>query len=120
MAAHLSNILHISNTSPADPELQNYTINMSQWDFERKLRTAQKITISKELLELDKDGPSDSILPEVLLNRITRPCSALVLWQPPPSLTSLIGEQGNTSKNDDGEKTDEEEAHRIKEEAMET
>lgn len=104
MAAHLSN-MHISSSSAGNVEgdgdsgmsdspiesLQNYSVNMSEWDFERKLRTAQKITISKEILELDKDGPN--LLPEILLNRIARPCSALVLWKPAPTIGSLIADK---------------------------
>lgn len=61
---------------------------MSQWDLERKLRTAQKITVCNEVLDLDKDR--STILPEVLLNRISKPCSALILWQPPPTLDKLL------------------------------
>lgn len=102
MAAHLNN-LHISSVEPSSSSemsttgdsMNDYKINMYQWDLERKLRTAQKITISKEVLELDKNSP-DNIFPEILLNRITKPCSALVLWQPPPaSLESLIAIRGD-------------------------
>lgn len=61
---------------------------MSQWDLERKLRTAQKITVCNEILDFDKSN--DPILPEILLNRMSKPCSALILWQPPPTLDKLL------------------------------
>lgn len=113
MAAHLSN-LHISGGSSSGGSLthpresmDNYTVNMSQWDLERKLRTAQKITVCNEILELDKKR--DTILPEILLNRIAKPCSALMLWQPPPSLSNLIdihGQGPSTDKREDPVKND--------------
>lgn len=94
MAEHLSN-LHITGSSRTggcpETELSNYSVNMTQWDLERKLRTAQKITVCNEILELDKGR--DAILPEILLNRIAKPCSALMLWQPPTALTNLIDVQ---------------------------
>lgn len=85
--------------------MDNYMVNMSEWDFERKLRTAQKITISKEILDLDKDGPN--LLPEILFNRIARPCSALVLWQPPPVIGCLIADKEgeNLERNDQDKNT---------------
>lgn len=106
MAAHL-NKLHISTPSGQPPSpfavqeaesLSNYTVNMTQWDLERKLRTAQKITVCNEILELERD----SILPEILLNRIAKPCSALMVWQPPPTITSLI--DANAAASDTNKK----------------
>lgn len=100
MAEHLSNLRISGDGSgmqdsclgpPHGESLSNYTVNMTQWDLEKKLRTAQKITVCNEILELDKER--DSILPEILLNRMTKPCSALMLWQPPPILSSLIDGQ---------------------------
>lgn len=107
MAAHLSN-LHISSEdrnpfqplpSSDDANISNYTVNMSQWDLERKLRTAQKITICNEILEMDK---RDNLLPEILLNRIEKPCSALVLWQPPRTLANLV--DSSAERDDRGDK----------------
>lgn len=106
MAEHLSNLRISGEGSGMEDScpgpghhgesLSNYTVNMSQWDLEKKLRTAQKITVCNEILELDKER--DSILPEILLNRMTKPCSALMLWQPPPTLSSLIDGQSATSQ----------------------
>ena len=65
MAAYL-NDLHISSDdhssssdslwsmSGEDDSVSSYTVNMSQWDLERKLRNAQKITICDEVLGLNK------------------------------------------------------------------
>lgn len=111
MAAHLSN-LHISGMDHNDvgsvpgtwrgESLKNYTVNMTQWDLERKLRTAQKITVCNEILELDRER--DTILPEILLNRISKPCSALMLWQPPPALANLIDVQSSAEKKSNNDK----------------
>lgn len=110
MAAHLSN-LHISGMDHNDvgsvpgtwrgESLKNYTVNMTQWDLERKLRTAQKITVCNEILELDRER--DTILPEILLNRISKPCSALMLWQPPPALLIDVKSSAEKKSNNDKE-----------------
>ena len=122
MAAHLSK-MHISGScQDADMEsspdsVNEYMINMSQWDLERKLRTAQKITICDELLDIGKD--QSPLLPEILLNRMTKPCNALILWQPPPTLDELLHVHDKSDESKASEKTDVEEQV-LDEEQMET
>lgn len=123
MAAHLSN-LHISPSTtgkrpspfgvPDAESLSNYTVNMTQWDLERKLRTAQKITVCNEIRELERD----EILPEIILNRMAKPCSALMLWQPPASITSLIDAGASDTDKTNTKGPDEQKAE--EEESMET
>lgn len=89
MAAHFNN-LHISLDYPTDSvTYDNYdmdsmtnnndTINV---DFETRLKNAQKIVLCEEMRQL-KNEP---IVPLSLLNSLERPCKAVVLWQPPPTL----------------------------------
>lgn len=105
MAAHL-NSLHISSnytshntgsTSLADA-LDEMTASTSTGysrpsyasiassDLEQKLRNAQRITICEEIRKLS----TDPILPKAILDRFAKPCTALVVWQPPQNLTDLI------------------------------
>lgn len=54
-------------------------------DLEEKLRHAQRITLCEEIRKL----AADPILPQAILDRLEKPCTALVLWQP-PKITELI------------------------------
>lgn len=103
MAEHL-NSLHISSdytshqkTSEFDTmsmesdqqwteSSKEYNINMSQQDLEQKLKNAQRITVCEQIRQLS----TEPILPRALIERMERPCTALVLWQPPPRITDLI------------------------------
>lgn len=60
-------------------------ITMTQLELEKKLKNAQSITICEEIKSLG----SDSIIPKILLERMEKPCTALVVWQPPKSLTNV-------------------------------
>lgn len=53
---------------------------MTAKDLQRKLRNAQRITLCDQIRRIQ----SEQLLPGSLLQRIERPCTALVLWQPPP------------------------------------
>ncbi|KAJ6622675.1 hypothetical protein Bhyg_17081 [Pseudolycoriella hygida] len=99
MAEHLDG-LHISPdfTSHSTPNLDD-TVSMEAdpsssstdcqyaktQDLEQKLRNAQRITICEQIRKLQ----NDPVLPQAILSRFERPCTALVLWQPPPSITEL-------------------------------
>lgn len=98
MVAHLDG-LHISSnfishstdtTSLADSlmeETSNWNVAMSPEDLERRLKTAQRITICEQVRKLDT---SNDIIPKILLYRNERPCTAMVLWQPPPKIQNII------------------------------
>lgn len=122
MAAHL-NSLHISSnytshnpadgvactlkagqpaTHPADPctSSQSYAAIASH-DLEQKLRNASRITLCEEIRKL----AADPILPQAIFERFERPCTALVLWQPPQRIAELIVPKNVElrRKNDDAE-----------------
>lgn len=66
-----------------------YSVNR---DLQRKLRNAQRITICNEIRRIQ----SDPLLPESLMHRrIERPCTAMVLWQPPQEKPDIGGKDGN-------------------------
>lgn len=70
MAEHMAQ-LHINSetvTSSVQPE-------------PRPVRE-KRLYMCEEMRKLQQD----SILPQSLLNRISRPCTAVVLWTPPPRL----------------------------------
>lgn len=58
--------------------------------MEKKLRNANRITICEELKKIHEQQNKVSYLPEALLNRIDKPCTALVLWQPPPPIINIF------------------------------
>lgn len=88
-----------SNLTYAD-----YQVNAKE--LEEKLRNANRITICEELTKFcDEQKKKTSYLPEALLNRIQKPCTALVLWQPPPPILNIfsennINENGNQLNDD--------------------
>lgn len=121
MAAHL-NSLHISSnytphTAGQTGTATTTTAEASQWDgheynasassyaaiashdLEQKLRNASRITVCEEIRKL----AADPILPQAILERFERPCTALVLWQPPQRIADLIvsKEVEAKRKNDD-------------------
>uniref|UniRef100_A0A182VQX9 Uncharacterized protein n=1 Tax=Anopheles minimus TaxID=112268 RepID=A0A182VQX9_9DIPT len=102
MSSHLNN-LHLSseytahdirtNTStpesPAHSTLEEdmllgnteaYHVCMSPQELEERLKKAQRIAICEEVRRLDNRA---EILPQTLLERIEKPCTALMIWQPP-------------------------------------
>ncbi|XP_021706975.1 uncharacterized protein LOC110680232 isoform X1 [Aedes aegypti] len=62
-------------------------VYMSPQELEERLKKAQRITLCEEVRKLDS---RTEILPQVLLERIEKPCTALVLWQPPPVLEKIL------------------------------
>ncbi|XP_067625610.1 uncharacterized protein Mst85C [Eurosta solidaginis] len=62
---------------------------MTAKELEKKLRNANRITLCEELKRYQEQEKKDNFLPEALLNRIEKPCTALVLWQPPPAVHLL-------------------------------
>lgn len=84
MAQHMSQ-LHISSetatsTSESEPVRE------------------QRLYMCEEMRRLQQD----SILPQSLLNRINRPCTALVLWTPPPRIP-LIDDEVTENNNEESQ-----------------
>lgn len=75
-----------SSSSPA-MEGSGHHVYMSPRELEERLKKAQRIAICEEVRKLDNRA---EILPPALLERIEKPCTALVLWQPPQVLEKLI------------------------------
>lgn len=104
MAAHFNN-LHISLDYPADSvQYDNYDVDVVSNNndpvniksyFESKLKSAQKIVLCEEMRQLK----NDPIVPLSLLNNIEKPCKAIVLWQPPPTLETHIQRINNSEQN---------------------
>ncbi|KFB40720.1 AGAP001896-PA-like protein [Anopheles sinensis] len=59
---------------------ETYHVCMSPQELEERLKKAQRIAICEEVRKLDSRA---EILPQSLLNRIEKPCTALMIWQPP-------------------------------------
>lgn len=116
MAEHLSS-MHISSnytahnkivfdTNPAESMSMDSDVNASSafsdsvsQDLQSKLKNAQRITICEEIRKI-KNEP---LLPEALMERIERPCTALVLWQPPQfeSTNKMASTDNNTTITDE-------------------
>ena len=111
MAEHM-NSLHISSdytsfgnkdppnvgeTMDAEPSTSNYNqTRMVTQDLKDKLRKAQRITICDEIRKIK----NESLLPNALLERIERPCTALVLWQPPQRTTNDVSSSPSRYSNE--------------------
>ena len=73
---------------------------MTARELSEKLKKASRITMCEEIRKLNEEQRQVSYLPEALLNRIERPCTALVLWQPPPIL-ELLKDRGDAETDDE-------------------
>ncbi|XP_017775875.1 PREDICTED: uncharacterized protein LOC108562160 [Nicrophorus vespilloides] len=82
MAEHLAK-LHISSETPARNEPEE--------------RRVKRLYMCDEMRKLQ----SESILPSSLLNKIQRPCTALVLWQPPQRLVPAADVNENSNNNNE-------------------
>uniref|UniRef100_A0A1B0FDK5 Uncharacterized protein n=1 Tax=Glossina morsitans morsitans TaxID=37546 RepID=A0A1B0FDK5_GLOMM len=95
-------------------------------ELEEKLRNVSRITLCEELKKFQEQQKKTAYLPEALFNRIEKPCTALVLWQPPPILNLLKDQTANKNKNvpeelkaNDIEITDEDSIELAPEESVE-
>lgn len=121
MSAFL-NGLHISNDYQShsinitdktfEEEMDStYDVNMSPQELEERLKHAQRITLCEDAKKTLEESNRDEIY-KVLVDRIERPCTALVLWKPPKPIEQLI--TNFKSKNsDDNEVNDNEEEKMI-------
>lgn len=75
-------------------------------ELEEKLRNANRITMCEELKKFNDEQKKASYLPEALLHRIQKPCTALVLWQPSPIL-NMFSKTTNNMNNENKNNNDE-------------
>lgn len=89
---HLSDQYHAHSinlvSTIEENEMENFSMNMSPQELEQKLKSAQRITVCKEIRK-NLNG-KDEIIPKVLLERIEKPCRALIPWIPPPTVERLV------------------------------
>lgn len=97
--------------APAPSMPANHHVYMSPQELEDRLKKAQRISLCEEVRKLDS---RTEILPKVLLERIEKPCTALVVWQPPQSLDKLITKVSSALK----EKEQQDDQQRSNEETM--
>lgn len=57
----------------------------------------RRLYMCEEMRKLQQE----SILPQSLLNRITRPCTAVVLWTPPPRIPLALQNVSENNNEDD-------------------
>lgn len=102
-------------TSPTSATSPNGRASSSGYnanrDLQRKLRNAQRITICDEIRRIQHDP----LLPDsLMLQRIERPCTALVLWQPSArplsggggGATDVINSSSSSSSSDEDSSSD--------------
>uniref|UniRef100_A0A182JQS1 Uncharacterized protein n=1 Tax=Anopheles christyi TaxID=43041 RepID=A0A182JQS1_9DIPT len=70
----------LGDTGNVADDTDSYHVCMSPQELEERLKKAQRIAICEEVRRLDGRG---EILPKTLLERIEKPCTALMIWQPP-------------------------------------
>lgn len=75
------------STSTATTDGSGHHVYMSPRELEERLKKAQRIALCEEVRKLDNRA---EILPQALLQRIEKPCTALVLWQPPQVLEKIL------------------------------
>lgn len=120
---HLSDSFQAHNINITDSTFEedmdmSYNVNISRntaQELERRLRNAQRITVCDDVKKSLQQ--SDEIIPKVLLDRIERPCQALILWQPPQSLGQILSTDWNQKQDSVDKKMDEDEI-KIEEEKM--
>lgn len=94
--------LEDSDQEEAEMESSTYNVNLSPHELEQRLKNAQRITVCDQVRKsLREEG---EIIPKLLLNRIEKPCTALILWRPPEPLDMLLtGFEHKTAADSDGD-----------------
>lgn len=62
----------------------------------------QRLYMCEEMRRLQQE----SVLPQSLINRINRPCTALVLWMPPPRIPVVDDVATETNNNNEEDQVD--------------
>uniref|UniRef100_A0A182PC24 Uncharacterized protein n=1 Tax=Anopheles epiroticus TaxID=199890 RepID=A0A182PC24_9DIPT len=96
----------LGDTSNLLEDTNAYRVCMSPQELEERLKKAQRIAICEEVRRLDGRG---EILPKALLERIEKPCTALMIWQPPQervqSVLSKVAQQLEEREREDRKAT---------------
>lgn len=79
-------------------------------ELEQKLRNANRITVCEELKKFNDEQKKVSYLPEALLHRIHKPCTALVLWQPSPVMNMFSQKNSNVNSSSNEEQPQQDDA----------
>lgn len=101
---HLSDSFQAHNININDSTFEEemdmaYNVNLSPQELERRLRNAQRITLCDDVKKSLKKN--NEIIPKVLLDRIEKPCQALVLWQPPQTIGTLLTDFNHNQSTSD-------------------
>ncbi|CAG9804759.1 unnamed protein product [Chironomus riparius] len=117
MAAFL-NGLHISDDyqshsinlaeSLFDDDMETAFVNLSPQELEERLKNAQKIVLCDDVKKSLEENSRNEIY-QVLADRIEKPCKALILWQPPKPLETLITDFNSYKTNNNDNKEEQEE-----------
>lgn len=85
----------------------SFTVNLSPLELETRLRNAKRITVCDDVKR--NLNQSDEIIPQVLLDRIEKPCRAVILWTPPSkhNFSEKRNVDKNNKRNDEKIKNDE-------------
>lgn len=86
-SSSLDDDMSLGEAGPSSSTGSSSHVFMSPQELEDRLKKAQRITLCEEVRKLDN---RTEILPQVLLERIEKPCTALVLWQPPQVLEKIL------------------------------
>jgi stress-induced morphogen len=97
---HNINIEDESDNDQAAASSSSYNVNLSPQELEQRLKNAQRITVCDQVRKSLRE--ESEIIPKLLLNRIERPCTALILWRPPEPLENLMtGFESKVSDSDE-------------------
>jgi hypothetical protein len=80
--------IHLEDEVETEEGMESYNVNLSPRELEQRLKSASRITVCEELKKTLNEG--NEIIPKILLDRIERPCQALILWRPPDMLPNLM------------------------------
>lgn len=109
MVAHM-NGLHLSdnfqthniNLEESEPEeAASYNVNLTPQELEQRLKNAQRITVCDQVRKSLRE--ESEIIPQLLLDRIEKPCTAVILWRAPESLGKLMTGFENRAADSDEE-----------------
>lgn len=91
--------INLSNKTFEEEDMDmSYNVNLSPQELERRLKNAQRITVCDDIKK-SLQQQENEIIPKVLLDRIEKPCRALILWTPPQSpLQTLLKTNFNDNK----------------------
>lgn len=94
------------NESTYDEEEMDmsYNVNLSPQELETRLKNAKRITVCDDVKR--SLNQSDEIIPKILLDRIEKPCRAVMLWSPTQPLDHLIKINFSKNSNEDMENND--------------